>query len=59
MKKNGRNFKKSLDVFKNNETVELWGRLYDSFLSEDRNEFRKLQRDIEKKYYMKLKQENI
>ena len=39
--------KKSLDVFKNNETAELWGRLCDSLLSSDREDYRKLQKDIE------------
>ena len=47
--------KKSLDVFKNNETVELWGRLCDSLLSSDREDYRKLQKDIEKKYYNEQK----
>ena len=54
-KKMGEISKKSLDVFKNNETVELWGRLCDSLLSDDRNDFRKLQKDIEKKYYNETK----
>ena len=47
--------KKSLDVFRNNETVELWGRLCDSLLSSDREDYRKLQKDIEKKYYNEQK----
>ena len=47
--------KKSLDVFKNNETAELWGRLCDSLLSSDREDYRKLQKDIEKKYYNEQK----
>ena len=50
-KKMGEIAKKSLDVFKNNETVELWGRLCDSLLSNDREDYRKLQNEIEKKYY--------
>ena len=54
-KKMGEISKKSLDVFKNNETVELWGRLCESLLSNDRNEFRELQRDIERKYYNEAK----
>ena len=44
-----------MDVFKNNETVELWGRLCDSLLSNDRNDFRELQKDIERKYYNEKK----
>ena len=48
-------FQKKFGCFWDNETVEFWGRLYDSLLSEDRNEFRKLQRDIEKKYYNETK----
>ena len=54
-KKMGEISKKSLDVFKNNETVELWGRLCDSLLSSDRNDFRELQKDIERKYYNEKK----
>ena len=54
-KKMGEISKKSLDVFKNNETVELWGRLCDSLLSNDRNDFRKLQNYIENKYYKEAK----
>ena len=54
-KKMGEISKKSLDVFKNNETVELWGRLCDSLLSNDRNDFRELQKDIERKYYNEKK----
>ena len=54
-KKMGEISKKSLDVFKNNETVELWGRLCDSLLSNDRNDFRKLQNYIENKYYKEEK----
>ena len=50
-KRKGEEAKKSLDVVKNNETVELWGRLCDSLLSNDREDYRKLQREIEKKYY--------
>ena len=50
-KRMGEEAKKSLDVVKNNETVELWGRLCDSLLSSDREDYRKLQNEIEKKYY--------
>ena len=54
-KKMGEIAKKSLDVFKNNETVELWGRLCDSLLSNDRNDYRRFQNYIEKKYYNETK----
>ena len=50
-KKMGEKAKLSLNRFYNNETVELWGRLFDSLLSKDRNDYRKLQNEIEKKYY--------
>ena len=54
-KKMGEIAKKSLDVFKNNETVELWGKLCDSLMSEDRNDYRKFQKEIEDKYYNEKK----
>ena len=50
-KRKGEEAKKSLDVVKNNETVELWGRICDSLLSDDREDYRKIQREIENKYY--------
>jgi glycosyltransferase involved in cell wall biosynthesis len=50
-KKMGEYAKKSLDMFSNNETVYLWERLFKSLLSEDKNEYRKLQKEIESKYY--------
>ena len=50
-KKMGEYAKKSLDMFSNNETVYLWERLFRSLLSEDKNEYRKLQKEIENKYY--------
>ena len=50
-KRKGEEAKRSLDVVKNNETVELWGRLCDSLLSNDREDYRKLQREMENKYY--------
>ena len=43
--------KKSLDVYSNKETLELWGRLFEALLSKDRNDYKKLQEEIEKKYY--------
>ena len=50
-KRMGEIAKKSLDVFKNNETVELWGKLCDSLISEDKDDYRKFQKEIEDKYY--------
>ena len=50
-KKKGEEAKESLDVFKNSETVELWGRLCESLLSNDREDYRRLQDEIEKKYF--------
>ena len=50
-RKMGEYAKKSLDMFSNNETVYLWERLFRSLLSEDKNEYRKLQKEIENKYY--------
>ena len=50
-KRMGEEAKKSLDILKNNDTVDLWGRLCDSLLSNDRNDYRKIQEEIEKKYY--------
>ena len=50
-KKKGEEAKKSLDVVRNNETVELWGRLCDSLLSNDREDYRKIQAEVENKYY--------
>ena len=50
-KRKGEEAKKSLDIVKNKETVELWGKLCDSLLNSDKEEYRKLQREIENKYY--------
>ena len=50
-KRKGAEAKKSLDVIKINETVDLWGRLCDSLLSNDREDYRKLQAEVEKKFY--------
>ena len=49
-KKMGEKSKLSLNQFKNNETVQLWGRLFDSLL-EGNDAYRKLQKEIEEKYY--------
>lgn len=54
-KEMGQIAKKSLDVFKNSETVELWGKLCDSLMSKDREDYRKFQREIENKYYNEKK----
>ena len=50
-KKKGEEAKKSLEMFKNNETVEIWGRLCDALLSNNSENYRKLQNEMEKKYY--------
>ena len=50
-KKMGEIAKKSLYKFSNKEIAELWERLFKSLLSGDRNEYRKFQDEIEKKYY--------
>ena len=50
-KKMGEFAKKSLDNYSNKETVELWERLCKALLSSDRNDYKKLQEEIEKKYY--------
>ena len=50
-KRKGEEAKKSLDVLKNNDTIQLWGRLIDSLLSNDREDYRRFQDEIEKKFY--------
>ena len=54
-KRKGEEAKKSLDVFKIDDVVNLWGRLCDSLLSSDREDYRKLQREMENKYYNEKK----
>ena len=49
-KKMGEWSKLSLNQFSNNETVELWGRLFNALL-EGEGAYRKLQNEIENKYY--------
>ena len=49
-KKMGEESKKSLDQFSNNETILLWERLFTS-LMEGELSYRKLQKEIEDKYY--------
>ena len=48
--KRGREAKLSLNRFTNEETTELWGRLFNSLLKGE-NEFQKLRREIRNKYY--------
>ena len=43
--------KKSLDRFSNNETIGLWERLFQVLLSDDINDYRKMQEEVEKKFY--------
>ena len=50
-KRMGEYAKKSLNMFSNKETVKLWGRLFNSLLSEDKSKYRELQKEIENKYY--------
>ena len=50
-KRKGKEAKKSLKILKNNDTVQLWGRLVDSLLSNDREDYRRFQEEMEKKYY--------
>ena len=54
-KKMGDYAKKSLKMFSNEKTVELWGKLFNSLLSEDIRKYRKLQKEIENKYYNEQK----
>ena len=49
-KKKGLEAKYSLDMFKNNETIDMWGYLFNS-LMKGNDEFRKLQKKVEDKYY--------
>ena len=49
-KEMGEKAKLSLNQFKNNETIQVWGRLFDSLL-EGNDAYRKLQKEIEEKYY--------
>ena len=53
-KKKGEEAKKSLEMFKNNETVEIWGRLCDALLSNNSENYRKLQNEMKKKYYIEV-----
>ena len=48
--KKGKEAKLSLNKFTNEETTELWGRLFNSLLNGE-NEFQKLREEIKNKYY--------
>ena len=50
-KKMGEKAKESLNKYSNDEIAELWGKLFRALLSNDINEYRKLQNEIENKYY--------
>ena len=43
--------KKSLDKYSNKEIIEIWEKLFRALLSENKNDYRKLQKKIEEKYY--------
>ena len=47
-KKKGEEAKLSLNKFNNNDTINLWGKLFDSL---ENGEYRKFQKEIEDKYY--------
>ena len=49
-KKMGEISKLSLNKFYNNETVETWGKLFEALI-EGKDQFRKLQKEVENKYY--------
>ena len=49
-KKKGMEAKYSLDMFKNNETINMWGDLFTALMKGDK-EYRKLQKKVEDKYY--------
>ena len=49
-KKKGMEAKLSLDMYKNSETIETWGRLFRSLLR-GKNEYHKFQQKIKQKYY--------
>ena len=49
-KKKGMEAKYSLDMFKNNETIHMWEDLFSALLK-GKDEYRKLQKKVEDKYY--------
>ena len=50
-KKMGESAKKSLNNYSNKEIVEIWEKLFKSLLSENKDDYNKLQEEIENKYY--------
>ena len=50
-KKMGEKAKESLSEYSNDEIAEIWGKLFRALLSNDTNEYRQLQNEIENKYY--------
>ena len=52
-KKMGEEAKESLSMFKNNETVLLWEKLFNALLSNNKQKYRKLQKEVEDKFYDK------
>ena len=50
-KKMGESAKNSLNNFSNGEILETWEKLFASLLSEKEDDYKKLQEEIEKKYY--------
>lgn len=50
-KKMGENAKNSLIKYSNNEIVEIWEKLFKSLLSDNKDDYKKLQEEIEQKYY--------
>ena len=52
-KKMGEISKMSLNMFKNNETIKYWERMFDALMDDKDNKtkFRKLQREIQNRYY--------
>ena len=49
-KKKGMEAKYSLDMFKNNETINMWGELFSALLK-GKDEYKKLQKKVEDKFY--------
>ena len=50
-KRMGEYAKRSLSKYPNEVIVETWEKLFQALLNEDRNEYRKLQNEVETKYY--------
>jgi hypothetical protein len=47
----GEKAKESLNKYSNDDIVEIWQKLFRALLSSDINDYRKLQNEIENKYY--------